>query len=158
MTLQDIVKAAVDRAISEQISKTIAETIADMGNEVVIDRRVADANKAYRAQRASAIPSEPIQRTRRRGPSRPSVVYVVTDKRRKVTDDMLFHTARVTFRAIERARKALSARELETVTKQPRKTVESTIWYLRNHDAAGQRLTPKQIAAGKALILSQPAE
>lgn len=83
----------------------------------------------------------------------PSKVYARNYTGRKM-DLALFNTASKVWNAIVSADKrdgrSLSARELEKATGLSKKTVESCIWYLRNHDDNGVRVKPGK----RALVVS----
>jgi predicted transcriptional regulator len=83
-------------------------------------------------------PNASSQQPKRRLGNGPRVAYVLTDKAKRHVADRtwdpttaMFNTQAQTFAAIVKARRPVSARELEGLTGLVRKTIESTVYHLR---------------------------
>lgn len=94
-------------------------------------------------------------RRRKRGPQRASVAYARNYTGRKLSAEMFPTAAKVWSAIVSSPRKPLTNRELETITRLPKKTVESSVWYLRNHDESGRRV---KAGTKHALVHSVDAE
>ncbi len=169
MTFSDALADRINRLVDEQVEQKIKALLSELGtSETPRHRTVADIRvingKKTRSQIAREIyeresgdtsaMAEPTvtHRRRRRGAARASKVYEINVDGRVKPD--LFPTAQIVFNAIKTTRKPITAFELEKATGLTKKTVESCVWYLRNHDADGNRLDLSTRAKSKALIVS----
>lgn len=68
-------------------------------------------------------------------------------------EPVLFNTAAIVWNAavkLTKGGKTVTEKQLVTATGRKVKTVQSAIWYLRNHDAKGNRIDSSLVKAGKA--------
>jgi hypothetical protein len=101
---------------------------------------VATGSASAQAEAPSETAREPATPVRRgRLGNGPRVAYVLTDKAKRHMKDrawdptsVMFNTQAQTFAAIAKRRQPTTARELEGLTGLVRKTIESTVYHLRN--------------------------
>ncbi len=141
MNLKDYIASAVKAEIESAVKSAVDEAIASGTRETV------------RAERYSPRRVEPIERSeprqRRSFPSGPQVAYRVNGRAPKAI--VSHHTAIVVWKWIVGHARPQSNDAIEAGTGLKEKTVESSVWWLRNHDREGNRVKP---GSRSALIVS----
>lgn len=134
MDIKDMIAEMIRQSIAEQVQAAIA----DVSNEASIDRKVAETNRQRNGASAPISPgdddNEPVRRARKRGRGRSAVGYIVKAYRGRGRRPMpaLVPTWSRTWEAIKAAKGPVTAREIEKVTGDKQKTVESSVYQLRS--------------------------
>lgn len=142
MSLEDRIAQMLAEKIDAKLDAILGEV--DLSNQV-------DTSKAT-VKAANVVP---IGR-KRRSSARigvPSTLYKVLQPK---ADPELFKTADKVWKALKKAKHPMSNADVEKATGLGKKTVQSCIWFLRNHNAKLERL-PKAGSKG-ALVGSVAAE
>lgn len=148
-SLIDTIVERVRAASRDDLREMLAEML---GAEVTnATRQLEDPAENDHASTYARTVNRIQRRTRRQ--QNPSKVYARNYTGRKM-DLNLFPTANKVWSAIVSADKKgeqLSNMELEKATGLSTKTVQSCVWYLRNHDENGNRVKPGK----RALVVSE---
>ena len=158
--LRDEIRAELKAAMSGSLDTTAPIRSAKETPKLTrseLARRVYEQESGYRAplRAEGAADGSTVVRRRRRRATRPSKAYALNNTRKNAPEPDMHHTALMVYRAIRKANGVATAREIEQSTGLKRKTVESSLWYLRNHDADGQRIDMnKRGAADRAIVQS----
>ncbi len=136
MNLKDYIASAVKAQIDAAVTSAVSEALE------------AGERETVKADRYSPRRVEPIERTtrsRRSFPSGPQVAYVVNGRAPKAIT--AHRTAEIVWKWIAGHARPQSNDAIETGTGLKEKTVESSVWWLRNHDREGNRVKPGSRAA-----------
>lgn len=141
--VSDIAKDLRDRILSEVRESFGGTAPVSNGNADIPTSRRDMARRVYEresGQTADAI-EQPVVRRRRRRAVTPSKAYSLNNTRKNATEPDLFSTALTVYRALRKG-ESMTVRDIMKVTGLKDKTVQSCLWYLRNHDDAGNRVKP----------------
>jgi hypothetical protein len=135
----------IDELVNARVEAAVKAAFGEMAAEVELDRQVKEVNskrngKGQIAELRAAYTrvengsDETPTRGRKRGRGRSAVGYIVKAYRGRGRRPMpdLVPTWKRAFEAIKAARGPVTAREIEAVTKDKQKTVESSIYQLRS--------------------------
>jgi hypothetical protein len=132
MDIKDMIAEMIRQSIAEQVQAAIA----DVSSEASIDRKVAETNRQRASQNGAAANSDEDapRAARKRGRGRSAVGYIVKAYRGRGRRTMpaLVPTWSRTWEAIKAAKGPVTAREIEKVTGDKQKTVESSVYQLRS--------------------------
>ena len=132
-SIRDMIRDMIASEVRAAVGDIIGAEISQTNGHVADDTNDDTADKVY-ARTVERINS----RQRRTRTAYPTTAYrrQLRDGRVRVT---LFPTAAKVWSALVKA-DDLTNRDIVKATGLPKKTVESCVWYLRNHDASGNRV------------------
>lgn len=136
-------------ALIEDRAKQLLEKLLSSNAE---PSNVDDSEPVLRTSdnRDDADDDRPVRRARKRGRGRAKVGYVTTRygaAKRKGDIDALIPTWAETFKAVKAANGLVTAYELEKSTGMPKKTIESSLFNLRQQRLIVSKPLPRQSAA-----------
>jgi hypothetical protein len=143
--------ALIEQLIEQRLTAMLGDVETTISAAQRNGRNVSDVTDAARDRNADVyrrtverIESKPT-RTRR---GVPSTAYASNWDRRKALPEWIGErtTTAAVFATIVASKTALTNAEIVKLTKLGKKTVESDVWRLRNHNAAGKRVNPGKSA------------
>lgn len=166
--MPSMIGTMVEQLVAEFREKLLAELRAEIGadsppqsfgRETISPKltRREMARRIYQQESGAEVPASRIAplrvagladgsvapKRRRRRHSRPSKLYTLVNTRRNASEPTIHQSALSVWKALRKADQSLSAKDLESATGLGRKTVESSLWFLRNHDSSGVRISPR---------------